>query len=366
MLATQENLKRTPLYEEHLALKAKMVPFGGWEMPVQYEGILAEYEATRRACTLFDTSHMGEFLIKGNAVTTGLDKTVTMPIIDMPLKTSRYGFILNDKGGTIDDLIVFRVKEEEWFIVVNGGTTQKDALHFKSYLSKGCSFEDISLKTGKLDLQGPLARAVLAQLNPEIKNLEYFTFDYFDLLGEKVLISRTGYTGELGYEIFFPWEKTAKLWQTLLKDQRVKPAGLGARDVLRLEMGYSLYGHELEEHISPLEAGLSRFVDFNKEFRSKDILLKQKNEGLKRKPAGFISENRRSPRAGQKIYSADQKEIGVVTSGTFSPALSKGIGLGFVLKEYADPGNKIFIGEDKPIEAALSERIFYRGGSLKK
>ncbi len=366
MITTQENLKRTPLYEEHLALKAKMVPFGGWDMPVQYEGILAEYEATRRGCTLFDTSHMGEFFIKGDAVRSGLDKIVTMPIVDMPLKTSRYGVTLNEKGGTIDDLIVFRVKDEEWFMVVNGGTTQKDALHFQKHLTKDCSFEDISLKTGKLDLQGPLSRDVLSQLNPEIKKLEYFTFDYFDLLGEKVLISRTGYTGELGYEIFFPREKTVKLWQTLLKDKRVKPAGLGARDVLRLEMGYSLYGHELEEHISPLEAGLSRFVDFNKEFRSKEILLKQKNEGLKRKLAGFISLNRRSPRSEQKIYSQDQKEIGVVSSGTFSPALSKGIGLGFILKDSAGLGNKILIGDEKNIEATIAERTFYKGGSLKK
>ena len=363
-MITQEQLKRTSLFEEHLKLKAKMVPFGGWEMPVQYQGILAEYEQTRRGVAVFDTSHMGEFLIKGEAVTSGLDKIVTMPIVDMPLKTSRYGFILNDQGGIIDDLIVFRVKENEWFIVVNGGTTEKDAIHFKKYLTKDAHFEDISLTTGKLDLQGPLARDILADINPEIKKLGYFSFDYFDLLGEKVLISRTGYTGELGYEIFFPWGRIKELWQILLKDERVKPAGLGARDVLRIEMGYSLYGHELAENISPLEAGLSKFIDFNKDFRAKEILVKQR-EGMKRKLAGFVSSNRRSPRSEQKIYSTDNEEIGVVTSGSFSPALNKGIGLGFVKKELAALGTKIFIGGEKALEAAISEKMFYKKGSLK-
>ena len=364
-MITQEQLKRTSLFEEHLKLKAKMVPFGGWEMPVQYEGILAEYESTRKAAALFDTSHMGEFFIKGEAVTSGLDKIVTMPIVGMPLKTSRYGFILNDQGGSIDDLIIFRIKEDEWFIVVNGGTTGKDELHFKKYLTKNASFENISLKIGKLDLQGPLARDVLAHINPEIKRLEYFSFDYFDLLGEKVLISRTGYTGELGYEIFFPWDGIKELWQILLKDERIKPAGLGARDVLRLEMGYSLYGHELTENISPLEAGLSRFVDFNKDFRAKEILVKQR-EGIKRKLAGFVSLNRRSPRSEQKIYSADNEEIGVVTSGSFSPALNKGIGLGLVREELAGLGTKVFVGEEKVLEAVMTEKIFYKNGSLKK
>ncbi len=363
-MLTQDQLKKTSLFEEHLKLKAKMVPFGGWEMPVQYEGILAEYEHTRRGCALFDTSHMGEFLIKGDVLRSGLDRIVTMPIVDMPLNVSRYGFILNDQGGTIDDLIVFRVKEDEWFIVVNGGTTEKDALHFKKYLTKNASFEDISLKTGKLDLQGPLSRDILAQFNPEVKRLGYFTFDYFDILGEKVLVSRTGYTGELGYEIFFPWEKIKELWKSLLKDGRVKPAGLGARDVLRLEMGYSLYGHELTDNISPLEAGLSRFIDFNKDFRAKEILVKQR-EGLKRKLVGFTSLNRRSPRAEQKIYSASNEEIGVVTSGSFSPALNKGIGLGFVRKDLAVVGEKIFIGEGKSLEAVVSGRIFFKGGSLR-
>ena len=365
-MLTQENLKKTPLYEEHVTLDAKMVPFGGWEMPVQYEGILAEYEQTRRGVTVFDTSHMGEFLIEGDLKERGLDRLVTMRLADMPLKTSRYGLLLNEQGGTIDDLIVFRLEENKWFIVVNGATTQKDAEHFQKNLNKNVSFQNISFKIGKLDLQGPQSRDILKKIQPEIEKLNYFSFDYFDLLNEHVLISRTGYTGELGYEIFFPWERTKELWRELLKDSRVKPAGLGARDVLRLEMGYSLYGHELDENISPLEAGLSRFIDFEKEFIGKEALLKEKSQGLKRKLAGIFSQTRQSPRAEHKIFSAAQEEIGIMTSGTFSPALNRGIGLGFFAIERAREGEKIFFGDQsRKTEAVVTGRAFYKHGSLK-
>ncbi len=362
-----QTLKRTPLYEDHVVLKAKMVPFGGWDMPVQYEGILEEYEQTRRGVTLFDTSHMGEFLIEGDVKETGLDHIVTMALADMPLKTCRYGLILNEQGGTIDDTIVFRVEENKWFIVVNGGTTQKDADHFRKHLNKNASFQDISFSTGKLDLQGPLSRDILSKFIDGIEKLNYYSFDYFKVLGENALVSRTGYTGELGYEIFFPWDKTKILWQALLKEPEVKPAGLGARDVLRLEMGYSLYGHELSDDINPLEAGLSKFIDFSKDFIGKNALLKQKEVGLKRKIIGFISENRRSPRQGHNIYSAQEEQIGVVTSGTFSPYLNKGIGLGFVNTSHGTKDEAIFFGDNqKKNPAVISSRSFYNQGSLKE
>lgn len=362
----EQQLKKTPLYEEHVRLNARMVPFGGWEMPVQYEGIIAEYEQTRKRAAIFDISHMGEFIVHGDARETGLDEIVTQSLVDLPVKASRYGVMLNDRGGVIDDLIVFRLEEKKWFIVVNGATTQKDSEHFRTHLNDPSCFEDVSLKIGKIDIQGPLSRDVLKKIVPDIKKLEYFQFDFFDLLGENVLISRTGYTGELGYEIFYPWDKTTDLWKTFLKDERVKPAGLGARDVLRLEMGYSLYGHELEEHISPLEAGLGRFVDLNKKFIGKEALEKQKISGIKRKIIGFCSESRRSPREGHSIYSKDEQAIGQVTSGTFSPSLNTGIGLGFVKSELAVKGEKIYFGQDKnKISATITEKIFYKNGSVK-
>jgi aminomethyltransferase len=365
-MLTQGELKRTSLYEDHRALKARMVPFGGWEMPVQYDGIIAEYEYTRRGCALFDISHMGEFIIEGSAESCGLDQIVTISLQGMPILSSRYGFILNDNGGVIDDLIVFRLGEEKWFIVVNASTAQKDASHIQSKLNSSAVFKDVSSSTGKLDLQGPLSREILKKFVPDIEKLSYFNFDYFNLLGERILISRTGYTGELGYEIFYPWEKMSGLWRAILKDSFVKPAGLGARDILRLEVGYSLYGHELEEDITPLEAGLSRFIDFDKDFLGRDALLKQKEKGVSRILVGFTAENRRSPRAGQNIFSMNGENIGVVTSGSFSPAVDRGIGVGFVQARYNLAGTVVYIGDEKnKIKADISGKIFYKKGSLK-
>ena len=363
MTATQETLKQTPLYNEHVALNARIVPFGGWEMPVQYEGILAEYEHTRKAATLFDTCHMGEFLIHGDCRKTGLDALVTMAIADMPVQACRYGMLLNDRGGVIDDLVVFREGQEEWFIVVNGATTAKDAQHFRERLKQPQAFKDISPEVGKIDVQGPLSREILKPLIPGIEKLTYYAFGNFKLLNETVRVSRTGYTGELGYEIYCSSETVTTIWRKLLQNPRVKPAGLGARDMLRLEVGYSLYGHELNETTTPLEAGLARFVDFTKDFIGKDALIKQQKEGPRRKIAGFISETRRAPRQDNKIYAPTGEAIGVVTSGTFSPHCQRGIGLGFVPVALASAGQKIYFGDDNTKNLAIiSSRTFIQTG----
>jgi len=236
----------------------------------------------------------------------------------------------------------------------------------KKTLIVGGKFTDVTFQTGKLDIQGPQSREVLKKFVKGIEKLDYFTFDHFDLLGENVLISRTGYTGELGYEIYYPWDKTKDLWQELMKESQVKPAGLGARDVLRLEVGYSLYGHELSEDISVLEAGLSRFIDFDKEFIGKEALLRQKKSGVKRKIVGFTSETRRSPRENHKIYSQENEEIGTVSSGTFSPYLNQGVGLGFISVDSAGRGDKIFFGDQRSKNpAVISGKMFYEEGSLK-
>ncbi|MBF0532291.1 MAG: glycine cleavage system aminomethyltransferase GcvT [Candidatus Omnitrophica bacterium] len=361
---TMTPLKQTPLYRDHVELGAKMVDFGGWDLPVQYEGILAEYAATRQSVTVFDVSHMGEFIIEGDALTSGLDRIVTMPIVDMPLKTCRYGMILNETGGVIDDLIVFRVERDNWFIVVNAATAEKDAAHFQKHLTAAAKFTDVSAQTGKLDLQGPRSREILKKFVSGAEKLDYYSFGFFDLLRENVLISRTGYTGELGYEIFFPWDKTPDLWRALLQSGDVKPAGLGARDILRLEMGYSLYGHELSEAINPLEAGLTKFVHFDKSFIGKDALLALKSSGMTRRIVGIVSEDKRSPRAGQKLFSGEP-EAGVVTSGSFSPHCQRGIGLGFVPAALS-VGEKIFFGDaGRKFPAQIASRFFYKTGSIK-
>lgn len=361
----QDELKNTPLKEEHIALGAKMVEFAGWHMPVQYEGILQEFEYNRKFASIFDCSHMGEFLLQGDLKSSGLDRIVTQTLVDMPVKTCRYGTMLNENGGTIDDLIVYKITEEKWMIVVNAANIDKDRRHFMSHLTKSAGFQDVSIKTAKLDLQGPLSRQVLSRLVPGIAALEYYTFDHFSLLGENVIISRTGYTGELGYEIYFPWIKAKELWKEILKNDNVKPTGLGVRDVLRIEMCYPLYGHELDDTISPLDAGLKKFVDPTKEFFGKEALLKREESGLKRNTVCFVSSTRRSPRAHHTLYSPDGFELGVVTSGTFSPALGVGIGIGLI-RQPMKPGDEIIFGDEKSRNtAAVSTRPFYKQGSLK-
>ncbi len=263
-------LYRTPLFDVHVSLGGKMVPFAGWEMALQYpDGILNEHAANRKGCSIFDCSHMGEFLIDGDPVGTGLDRIVTQAIVDQPVGTCRYGMALNEAGGTIDDLIVYRLAQEKWMVVVNASNIEKDAAHFRKHLTPQAKFMDISLQTAKLDIQGPLSREVLQGFIPGIEKLDHYTFAVFNVLGEDVIVSRTGYTGELGYEIYYPWEKAVKLWNAVLADKRVRPTGLGVRDVLRIEVCYPLYGHELSEEITPLEAGLKRFVDMKKVFIGK-------------------------------------------------------------------------------------------------
>jgi len=357
------HLKTTPLFEKHKDLKAKLAPFAGWLMPIQYTSILEEHHWTRKHCSLFDTCHMGEILIYGRPEESGLDRLVTMNLSQMPVGKCAYGFMLNEDGGIIDDLIVYKLAEDKWMLVVNAGPLAKDEAHLKTHIKT--KVENISDTTAKLDLQGPLSREILKQwVGEEIERLKYYHFAFFSLLGEEVLISRTGYTGELGFEFYIKAEKAKALWDLFLSDGRVRPAGLGARDTLRLEMGYPLYGQDISEETTPLEAGLGRFIDFEKDFIGKDVLLRQREEGIKRKLVGFVTNSRRAPRHGYKIY-VEEKEVGFVTSGTFSPSLSCGIGMGYVEIEYAKTDQLLSIRQDRiEIEAMIRKRPFYRDGSL--
>ncbi|MEI8011218.1 MAG: glycine cleavage system aminomethyltransferase GcvT [Candidatus Omnitrophota bacterium] len=359
-------LQRTPLFNVHTALGARMVPFAGWEMPVQYpDGILKEHEANRKGCSVFDCSHMGEFIIEGDVVFSGFERIVTQPLEDQPVGTCRYGLALNASGGTIDDLIVYRLAEKKWMVVVNAGNIDKDAFHFRAHLAPGTRFVDMSRETAKIDVQGPLSRQVLLPLVPGIRDLAYYTFGTFSLLGEDVIISRTGYTGELGYEIYAPSGMAEKIWNALCADGRVRPTGLGVRDVLRIEVCYPLYGHELSEEISPLEAGLKRFVDDKKDYIGRGALLRRVGEGAPR-IIHFVSSSRRAPRQGHLIYDTDGVLIGEVVSGTFSPALGAGIGIGFIKKEFTQTIKNIIFGDEKMrAEALAASRPFYKMGTLR-
>ena len=357
-------LKKTPLCETHVSMGAKMAPFGGWLMPIQYDGILAEHAHTRNEVSVFDICHMGEFLIEADPVSSGLDRVVTQTIVSMPIGSCRYGFILNEIGGILDDLIVYRMKDKSWMIVVNAATIASDEKHFLKNMTGKYSFKNVSDETGKLDVQGPKSKEILLSIFGDgINSLKYYTFKEFLLWGERCIVSRTGYTGELGYEIYIPASRVVELWNLLLKDKRVKPVGLGARDTLRLEIGYPLYGHDLDAMHTPLEASFDRFVDLTKDFIGKSALLEEKKNGLKENLISFKSETRRSPRNGFGIF-LEGRRIGTVTSGSFSPSLSVGIGMGYV-SEKLEIGAQITVKEGAvEIPATIVKKPFYNKTSL--
>lgn len=321
---------KTPLFASHAALNAKMAPFGGWLMPIQYQGILAEHAHTRTMVSVFDICHMGEFLLEADPVESGFDRIITQNVVSMVPGSCRYGFILNERGGVLDDLVVYRLAEKSWMIVVNAATASADRAHFEKYLGAQARFVDVSDATGKLDVQGPLSRDVLVDMfGKGIAELKYYSFSEFVFAKDKCIISRTGYTGERGYELYVPAKSVVELWAVLCRDTRVKPAGLGCRDTLRLEMGYPLYGHELDTGHTPVAANLEKFVDLSKDFIGKAAVLAEKETGAQERLVCFRAESRRSPRSGFAIFDK-KKRVGTVTSGSFSPSLSVGIGMGYV------------------------------------
>ncbi|MBN1527289.1 MAG: glycine cleavage system aminomethyltransferase GcvT [Candidatus Omnitrophica bacterium] len=348
-----EALRKTPLCETHIAMGAKMAPFGGWLMPIQYEGILAEHAHTRRAVSVFDICHMGEFRLEADPVSSGLDRIVTQSILSMPIGSCRYGFMLNEKGGVIDDLVVYRLGKASWMLVVNAATIAGDEAHLRAHLSGRYDLDNISEETGKLDIQGPRSPETLEHLfGVSVKKLAYYTFGKFDLGGKDVIVSRTGYTGEVGYEVYISADSVTRLWKHLFEeDERIKPAGLGCRDTLRLEMGYPLYGQDLDADHTPLEAGFERFVDLKKDFIGKAALIREREEGIKERLVCFGSDTRRSPRHGFAIFSGASR-IGTVTSGSFSPSLLTGIGMGYVSGSLK-AGDKL-LTKDKGTEIAVT------------
>jgi len=352
-------LKKTPLYEIHKAFGAKMAPFGGWLMPIQYEGILAEHAHTRSAVSVFDICHMGEFTIEGDAVSSGLDHIVTQGIISMPVGACRYGFMLNENGGIIDDLVVYRKGKESWMLVVNAATISTDEDNIRRNLHGQFKFENISDGTGKLDVQGPASRDLVKSIfGTGVDHLKYYNFAEFVFDKKPCIVSRTGYTGELGYELYVPADRVVKLWNVLLKDDRAKPAGLGCRDTLRLEMAYPLYGQDIDLNHTPLAAGFGKFVDFNKDFIGKSVLSDEQKSGPKERLICFKSDFRRAPRHGFAIFK-DGKRVGTVTSGSFSPNLLVGIGMGYVSGNY-DIGTRLVVKDaNVEIPVTVVKKPFY-------
>jgi aminomethyltransferase len=361
MSKENSDLKKTPLYEKHIQLGARMVPFAGWNMPVQYTGIIDEHMHTRLKVGLFDICHMGEFILKGPTAEKDIDRIVTCRIDNMTAGKCKYGFMLKPGGTIVDDMIVFKIADDEFMLVVNVGTIDKEKgeAWLKSNISEETIFSDTSDEIAKLDIQGPLAKEVMKKVVDAsfMDAIKKYYFDFTEIEGVKTLVSRTGYTGELGYELFFPAENAERFWELFIGQDNVKPIGLGARDTLRLEMGYCLYGHDINEAYTPFEANLARFVYQEKDFIGKEGLLAT---DAKKALTGFICEGRRSAKEGYNVI-IQGKNVGKVTSGTFSPCLKKGIGLCYVEKDALGEGKEIILTDGKvEIKANLKNIPLYK------
>ncbi len=360
-------MKHTPLHEEHSTLGARMAEFGGWDMPIQYEGILAEHQHTRTQTGLFDICHMGEFELSGPAAAADLENLLTMKISTLAVGQCRYGFMLNEQGGVIDDLTCYRLGDERYMLVVNAATLDGDADWIQKKLSSQTVFTDRSGELAKLDVQGPQARADLETVvGQPLLHLGYFKAEPFHALETEFLLSRTGYTGELGYELYFPASEAVRVWRALLANENIKPVGLGARDTLRLEMGYPLYGHELSSDRTP--AGVSRgmFIKKEADFIGREAVF-QALENPSELLVALEFESKRAARAGDPVFqSLEKNPVGEVTSGSLSPSLGKAVAVALVKPECAEPGMVLHVEiRGKYFPARVVDLPFYKSGTAR-
>ena len=341
-------MKKTPLYDIHIKLGGKMIDFGGWALPVQYSSIIEEHHAVRERAGLFDVSHMGEIIVEGPSAFEFIQQMVTNDILGISRGRAIYTPMCYQDGGTVDDLIIYQLEDDKYLLVVNASNIDKDYEWLMEHIIDGVEVHNVSYDYAQLAIQGPAAQSILQKLTDFfLEGIRFFRFAKdVEIGGIRSLISRTGYTGEDGFEVYFPAGKAVELWDKIMEageKEGMLPAGLGARDTLRFEAGLPLYGNELSQEISPLEAGLGRFVKLDKEyFIGKDALAKQGKEGVKRTLVGFEMIDRGIPRSQYKIYCED-KEIGVVTSGTFAPTLQKNLGLALIDPAYSEIGTEISV-----------------------
>ncbi len=366
--AGRQPLKRTPLYHVHAALGARLVPFAGFEMPVQYPtGITAEHRAVREKAGLFDVSHMGEFFVRGPRAVEFVNHVTTNDVAALEPGQAHYSTILREDGTIVDDCLVYRDRDQV-MMVVNGSNIEKDFAHISRFLSKfdGATLEDRSDALALLALQGPEAARILQKhTDVDLSTIRYYEFVRGKIAGvDDVYISRTGYTGEDGFELYLANEHAERIWNALTASGEVTPAGLGSRDSLRLEMGMALYGNDLDDTTTPLEAGLGWLVKMKKgDFVGREALLRQKEEGLKRKLVGFTTSERSFPRHGYPVFAAG-KPSGEIRSGTMSPTLGIPIGTAYVPPESAAEGSPLEIEiRGRRIPASVRQMPFYKNGS---
>ena len=360
-------MKNTALTHIHDALGAKLVPFAGYNMPVQYEGINIEHETVRKGVGVFDVSHMGEFLITGPNALALIQKVCSNDAAKLFDGKAQYSCLPNNNGGIVDDLIIYRLNEEKYVLVVNAANIQKDWDWISSHNDVGAELKNLSDDYSLLAIQGPKAAEAMQSLTSvDLENMKYYTFEVADFAGiEHVIISATGYTGSGGFEIYCKNTEVEQVWNKVMEagaNYGIKPIGLAARDTLRLEMGFCLYGNDINDTTSPIEAGLGWITKFTKEFTNSENLKSQKEHGTDRKLVAFELDERGIPRHDYDIVDSNGKKIGIVTSGTMSPSLKKGIGLGYVPSIFTDIGSKIYIQIRKnKIPATVVKLPFYKG-----
>jgi len=361
-------MKETPLTQEQVNLGARMMEFAGYSMPVRYTTINQEHENVRNHVGIFDVSHMGQFFIKGSESLDLLQKVSSNDASKLVVGQAQYTCFPNDKGGIVDDFIAYKISEDEYMLVVNASNIQKDFNWIKEANTFDAELTDKSDDMALLALQGPKATKVLEKLtDTQVDQIPYYYFAMGEVCGIKdVIISGTGYTGSGGFELYLNNKDAVKVWNKILevgKEENILPIGLGARDTLRLEMGYCLYGHEINDDISPIEAGLGWITKTKKEadFFSKQIFIDQRANGVARKLVGFEVLDKRVPRQGYEIVDTDENVIGIVTSGTFSPSLDKPIGIGYVPKSMSKVGQDLGIKiRNKVLHAKIVKMPFYK------
>lgn len=359
-------MKNTALTQVHEALGAKMVPFAGYNMPVQYEGVNVEHETVRNAVGVFDVSHMGEFLLSGPDALDLIQRVTSNDASTLTIGRAQYSCLPNGKGGIVDDLIVYKIKEEEYLLVVNASNIEKDWNWISSHNTKNVSMRNLSDEYSLLAIQGPKAVEAMQSLTSvDLSAIKYYHFEVGPFAGiEHVIISATGYTGSGGFEIYCKNSEVKQVWDKVFEAGAafgIKPIGLAARDTLRLEMGFCLYGNDIDDTTSPLEAGLGWITKFTKDFTDSEFLKSQKETGVSRKLIGFEMIERGIPRHDYRVIDANGNEIGKVTSGTQGPSVKKAIGMAYVNTEFATADSEIFIEiRDKGVQAKVVKMPFYQ------
>ncbi|PWH81289.1 glycine cleavage system aminomethyltransferase GcvT [Brumimicrobium oceani] len=360
-------MKETALSAVHIDLGAKMVPFAGYNMPVSYAGLKHEHEVVRTKVGVFDVSHMGEFFVKGEQAEALLQKVTSNDVSKLVPGKAQYCYLPNEKGGIVDDLLIYKISDQEFMLVVNASNIEKDWNWISSQNDVGAELVNESDEWSLLAIQGPkTAEAMQSLTSVDLAGIKFYTFQTAEFAGVKeVIISATGYTGSGGFEIYVKNKDIKQVWDKVFEagaDFGIEPIGLGARDTLRLEMGFCLYGNDIDETTSPFEAGLGWVTKFNKDFTNSEALKAEKEAGIKNKLVGFELKDKGVPRQGYPILNAAGDEIGRVTSGTMSPSLNKAIGMGYVPVELSTEGSEIFIGvRKKSLAAVVVKTPFYKG-----